>query len=116
MADYDEKYGDDKLCECGHKYFRHFDPFKDMTPVGCKYCECDHYRTTDGTFPRDTIEQRDIDPLSVYDRGLDDGNAEGYKQGFDAGMAAGFEQGKGEGYLQCQKDNKLYQFEEQNNG
>ena len=37
---YNIKYGDDKICECGHKYYRHFDTFDDMYPCGCKYCSC----------------------------------------------------------------------------
>jgi hypothetical protein len=35
---YDPNYGDDVLCECGHKYYRHFDTYEEMSPVGCKYC------------------------------------------------------------------------------
>lgn len=35
---YDEKYGDSKLCKCGHPYYRHFDTYDGMSPVGCKYC------------------------------------------------------------------------------
>lgn len=35
---YDPKFGDDVLCECGHPYYRHFDTYEDMSPVGCKYC------------------------------------------------------------------------------
>lgn len=27
-------------CECGHRYYRHFDTYDDMQLVGCKYCEC----------------------------------------------------------------------------
>jgi hypothetical protein len=35
---YDPNYGDDIPCECGHPYYRHFDTYDDMEPVGCKYC------------------------------------------------------------------------------
>lgn len=35
---YDPTYGDDVLCECGCPYYRHFDTYEDMAPVGCKYC------------------------------------------------------------------------------
>lgn len=35
---YDGDFGDNKLCECGHPYYRHFDTYDDMRPVGCKYC------------------------------------------------------------------------------
>ena len=37
---YNPNYGDDRLCECGHSYYRHFDSWKDMLNVGCKYCPC----------------------------------------------------------------------------
>jgi len=37
---YDEHFGDDKECECGHDYYRHFDTYDNMSPVGCKYCGC----------------------------------------------------------------------------
>ena len=37
---YNPKYGDDRLCQCGHPYYRHFDTYADMLPLGCKYCEC----------------------------------------------------------------------------
>lgn len=26
------------LCVCGHAYYRHFDTYENMRPVGCKYC------------------------------------------------------------------------------
>jgi hypothetical protein len=35
---YDPKFGDDRLCLCGHPYYRHFDTYEEMAPVGCKYC------------------------------------------------------------------------------
>ena len=37
---YNKEYGDDRVCECGHKYYRHFDTYEEMSPVGCKYCHC----------------------------------------------------------------------------
>ena len=36
---YDKTFGDDRMCECGHVYYRHFDWMEDYRP-GCKYCEC----------------------------------------------------------------------------
>lgn len=37
---YNPKYGDDRVCECGHTYYRHFDTYCDMYNWGCKYCGC----------------------------------------------------------------------------
>lgn len=39
---YNPLYGDNRICECGHPYYRHFDQFEhvDVQDVGCKYCEC----------------------------------------------------------------------------
>jgi hypothetical protein len=36
--EYDPNFGDQKLCQCGHPYYRHFDTYDGMAPVGCKYC------------------------------------------------------------------------------
>jgi hypothetical protein len=41
--EYDPKFGDEKVCECEHTYYRHFDPYEQMDPVGCKYCQCDEF-------------------------------------------------------------------------
>lgn len=38
--EYNPDFGDDRPCICGHPYYRHFDTYEDMTPVGCKYCQC----------------------------------------------------------------------------
>jgi hypothetical protein len=43
FREYNSEYGDDKLCKCGHSYYRHFDSWEGMTPVGCKYCQCDEF-------------------------------------------------------------------------
>lgn len=45
---YNPKYGDNRLCVCGHEYYRHFDSWEDMYPCGCKYCSCGHFREDDG--------------------------------------------------------------------
>jgi alpha-beta hydrolase superfamily lysophospholipase len=37
---YNPNYGDDRICTCGHPYYRHFDTYDDMSAVGCKYCDC----------------------------------------------------------------------------
>lgn len=41
---YNKDFGDDKICECGHTYYRHFDTYDDMYPLGCKYCECFEFK------------------------------------------------------------------------
>ena len=40
---YDPNYGDNRMCVCGHPYYRHFDSYENMEPVGCKYCGCDEF-------------------------------------------------------------------------
>jgi len=37
---YNENFGDDRVCVCGHTYDRHFDSYEQMEAVGCKYCDC----------------------------------------------------------------------------
>lgn len=37
--EYDPNFGDDKICECGRRYYRHFDTYDNMS----KLCECGHY-------------------------------------------------------------------------
>lgn len=37
---YNPNYGDDRICECDHPYYRHFDTYEDMLADGCKYCDC----------------------------------------------------------------------------
>lgn len=44
---YNGDYGGGRACECGHAYYRHFDSYEDMEPVGCKYCPC--YDFVEGT-------------------------------------------------------------------
>jgi hypothetical protein len=41
---YDRNFGDNKRCECGHPYYRHFDTYEDMAPIGCKYCQCSRFK------------------------------------------------------------------------
>ena len=43
FKEYNPDYGDNKLCKCGHPYYRHFDSYEGMAPVGCKYCQCDEF-------------------------------------------------------------------------
>lgn len=40
---YNPNYGDNRMCICGHPYYRHFDSYENMEPVGCKYCGCDEF-------------------------------------------------------------------------
>lgn len=40
---YNPNYGDNRVCRCGHTYYRHFDSYEDMRPVGCKYCDCQEF-------------------------------------------------------------------------
>lgn len=40
---YNENYGDDRKCKCGHSYYRHFDSYEDMSDCGCKYCGCHNF-------------------------------------------------------------------------
>jgi len=50
--DYNPEYGDDRVCKCGHDYYRHFDTYEDMYACGCKYCGCLEFKEEDKT---DTI-------------------------------------------------------------
>ena len=42
--EYNPEYGDNKICECGHIYYRHFDSYENMEACGCKYCECSTFK------------------------------------------------------------------------
>ena len=44
---YNPNYGDDRICKCGHTYYRHFDSWENMENVGCKYCGCEFEEQTD---------------------------------------------------------------------
>lgn len=35
---YDETFGDNRVCKCGHTYYGHYD-----VPDGCKYCPCQKF-------------------------------------------------------------------------
>ena len=38
---FNPKYVLDRICRCGHPYYRHFDSYTvDYDSVGCKYCDC----------------------------------------------------------------------------
>jgi hypothetical protein len=44
ISKYNSLYGDDRVCECGHPYHRHFDGYDNNAPVGCKYCQCFEFK------------------------------------------------------------------------
>lgn len=44
---YNPKYGNDRICQCGHTYYRHFDSWAQMDNVGCKYCHCHNFIEAD---------------------------------------------------------------------
>lgn len=54
---YNPKYGDNRICECGHPYYRHFDTYDEMYPCGCKYCSCQNFIEAD---PTKTYRERDV--------------------------------------------------------
>lgn len=43
---YNPEFGDDRVCQCGHPYYRHFDPYSEQDAVGCKYCDCYTFKAT----------------------------------------------------------------------
>lgn len=45
---YNPDFGDNRLCGCGHSYYRHFDSYEDMGPIGCKYCACYDFKEGQG--------------------------------------------------------------------
>jgi hypothetical protein len=55
---YDRMFGDLKLCLCGHPYYRHFDTYEDMSPIGCKYC---HYDIEGVEYQKETKVPKDVD-------------------------------------------------------
>lgn len=42
---YDDSRDENETCKCGHEYYRHFDTYEDMYPIGCKYCDCDVFES-----------------------------------------------------------------------
>ena len=66
---YDPLFGDDRVCKCGHSYYRHFDTYENMSPVGCKYCGCNEFeeRTEDDLLTVDEyIAQLEIHLDEMY--------------------------------------------------
>ena len=56
---YNPNYRDDRECECGHPYYRHFDTYEKMAPVGCKYCECMELKEKDPNAPIKSDSRKD---------------------------------------------------------
>lgn len=40
---YNPNYGDNRMCVCGHPYYRHFDSYENMEVSCCKYCGCSEF-------------------------------------------------------------------------
>lgn len=40
---YNPLFGDNRICECGHSYAKHFD-LRDDECVGCAYCRCEDFK------------------------------------------------------------------------
>jgi len=76
---YNKNYGDDRVCECGHSYYRHFD-------MGCKYCACHEFKENTRTLaslkPGEFIKLKD---LTVTHAGCSSGPS--WDKKFDFGEA-----------------------------
>lgn len=62
VQSYNPNFGDERECQCGHQYHRHFDSYEDMAPVGCKYCEC--YEFVENTGQMDELITNILDELN----------------------------------------------------
>lgn len=58
--EYNKNFGDDKECECGHSYYRHFDSYENMEACGCKYCGC-----YDFTLSKKEIREEKLNELGI---------------------------------------------------
>jgi hypothetical protein len=58
--EYNPKFGDDKECECGHPYYRHFDTYENMDACGCKYCGCYEFTLSKKEIREDKLNELDI--------------------------------------------------------
>ena len=54
---YNKDFGDDKVCGCGHAYYRHFDTYEQMYPCGCKYCSCGEWHAEETDVDREDKER-----------------------------------------------------------
>jgi hypothetical protein len=57
---YNKDFGDDKECECGHPYYRHFDTYEDMEACGCKYCGCYNFKLSKKEIREDKLNELGI--------------------------------------------------------
>ena len=55
---YAESFGDDRLCACGHIYYRHFDTYDGMKGIGCKYCSCPEWTPLPADSARDGLNAK----------------------------------------------------------
>ena len=44
IREYNPRYSNDRICVCGHPYYRHFDAYDEMHDCGCKYCPCYEFK------------------------------------------------------------------------
>ena len=54
---YNPHFGDDKLCQCGHTYYRHFDSYEGMEACGCKYCGCYDFELAKSEIREDKLNE-----------------------------------------------------------
>jgi hypothetical protein len=69
---YNPKFGDHKVCICGHSYYRHFDTYEEMSAVGCKYCQCYRFKEAP-PMPRSFVKKgmSETDALNAYHNSLE---------------------------------------------
>ena len=76
---YNLKYGDDRICVCGHTYYRHFDGYENNRAVGCKYCQCSDFKEAP-PMPKNFLSKKGAikvllskqDQLDIYHRHLEE--------------------------------------------
>jgi hypothetical protein len=61
IVTYNPHYGDDRVCECGHRYYRHFDSYENNDPCGCKYCTCRTFKEAKLHATYLSLEKSDIE-------------------------------------------------------
>jgi hypothetical protein len=67
VLSYNPEYGDNRICECGHTYDRHFDSYEDMEPIGCKYCGC--YEFVENTGKSEELVEKILQELNTVSTG-----------------------------------------------